>query len=164
MKRDKKENNNRNSTMATASDADIFINTIQFRISFCTRFHYNLLKPCAKGNTVHLPISHATSSCFRRKLTKQSLKKNREQETVYSSNKIVHTNNEVRTSSYSWIRRLDKSKWKRVSKGFTNLSWRRQGVMLQRRQQKLWSVVRRRFWNFRQNVLVLRRTSWVFKI
>jgi uncharacterized protein YpbB len=42
--------------MVTASNADIFINTIQYRLAFCTRFHYNLLKPCAKGNTVHLLV------------------------------------------------------------------------------------------------------------
>jgi hypothetical protein len=42
-------------TMATATDPNIYINTTQYRISFCTWFHYNLLKPCAKGNTVHLP-------------------------------------------------------------------------------------------------------------
>ncbi len=41
--------------MATASDPNIYINTTQYRISFCTWFHYNLPKPCAKGNTVHLP-------------------------------------------------------------------------------------------------------------
>jgi hypothetical protein len=42
-------------TMATASNPNIYINTTQYRISFCTRFHYNLLKPCAKGNTIYLP-------------------------------------------------------------------------------------------------------------
>jgi hypothetical protein len=39
--------------METASNLDIYINTTQYRIYFW--FHYNLLKPCAKGNTVHLP-------------------------------------------------------------------------------------------------------------
>jgi hypothetical protein len=42
-------------TMATATGPNIYINTTQYRIFFCTCFHYNLLKPCAKGNTVHLP-------------------------------------------------------------------------------------------------------------
>jgi hypothetical protein len=42
--------------MASASDPDIYINTTQYRTYFCSWFHYNpLLKPCAKGNTVHLP-------------------------------------------------------------------------------------------------------------
>jgi hypothetical protein len=40
--------------MATASDPDIFINTTKYRIYFCTWFHYNLMKPLAKGNTVNL--------------------------------------------------------------------------------------------------------------
>jgi hypothetical protein len=50
-----KRNANDKSTMATASDPDIYINITQSHIYFCTWFYYTLLKPCAKGNTVHLP-------------------------------------------------------------------------------------------------------------
>ena len=41
--------------MVAASDADNFSNTTQQRIYFCTGFHYSLLKPVAKVNTLLLP-------------------------------------------------------------------------------------------------------------
>jgi hypothetical protein len=44
-------NANDKSMMATASDPDIYINKTKCRISFCTWFHYHLLKASAKGGS-----------------------------------------------------------------------------------------------------------------